>query len=132
MIQNIVHILMVLAIANPLCCCAADGLLSGDLDAAGPLCCSAATRDTSNSEHDPEQCPHRAAMDYPRLAHELKSGAAKLLEGDLAPVLLPLPESMHRLSGYLPESEGPVLRASTLRIAAGAPCLAELYCVYRI
>ena len=143
-LSKCVHILMVLAIFNPFCCCTAGVL---DLDAsdahavpAGAMhsCCHAqdsetsdapATGDSSDSDHGehPSDCPHKALKDY----------QASLEKGTTAahPVLPTFLSALFAVIDFMMAE--PVARSKhsvTLVTASQAPppSVSQVYCVYRI
>ena len=71
MFSNFVHLLMVLAIFNPFCCCTAAGLFADESEVAAiPSCCeSTGDQQSSQDQHDPENCPHKALEDFEIASH---------------------------------------------------------------
>ena len=121
---------MVLAIANPLCCCTLGGLAWGD-DAAGasaPICCGSNDKQAGSApqEHDPDACPHKASLDYPRTAqHDVKTAQWQV---DILPLLFVLHQPFK--DGF---THTPVLaNFADVRAGGYSVGLMELYCVYRI
>ena len=128
MFSNFVHLLMVLAIFNPFCCCTAAGLFAdGSEVAAIPSCCeSTGDQQSSQDQHDPENCPHKALEDFEIASH--KDAGTHNATLSLLPVLFVVRD----LLVYEPvlESTHPKMLESVL----GSPpvSLSQVYCVYRI
>jgi hypothetical protein len=131
-IRNFVQILMVVAIANPLCCCSADWLIS-EVTASTPVvssCCgggAASTEDApAKQEHDSENCPHQATKDYKLVTQqELKAGQAVV---NYAPVFFVLLD----LEIVYPSVRIISKIGETKLSVAEPPSLSQVYCVYRI
>ena len=130
---------MALAIFNPFCCCTAAGLL-GDAGATSvattvvPSCCSqglavegAGENAPAQSEHDSENCPHKAMKEYQAsVEHDVKAAHVSV---DLLPALYVLFDLMesHSPAGSV------VSRVCETSVSMGdPPSLSQMYCVYRI
>lgn len=72
MVKSVVQLLMVLAIFNPFCCCTATTFFTpDDTNISGvSSCCSvqqtaeSGPNSDTGSDHDPENCFHKALKDY--------------------------------------------------------------------
>jgi len=132
-IQNLVHILMVLAIANPLCCCTA-GLVAMDqtTPAQSSHCCASEGSDhgqmPTQPEHDTENCPHQASKEFQNISASQQELKAVQLDLALLPVLAFLYESYD-----LNPVSVPVCGLTDVTVAqAPPPELSQMYCIYRI
>lgn len=134
MISNCIHILMVLAIFNPFCCCTAAGVFGAndsDLGQSLHSCCESQKSDASangstNDEHDPADCPHQALKDYQ--ASLIKDTSASDDVSTLLPALMAVIEF------FLDEPVAQSKHAVAVATASAAPPipLSQVYCVYRI
>lgn len=128
MLSNFVHLLMVLAIFNPFCCCTAAGLFAdGSEVAAIPSCCeSTGDQQSSQDQHDPENCPHKALEDFEIASY--KDAGTHNSTFSLLPVLFVVRD----LLVYEPVVE--LTHPKMLESVLGAPpvSLSQVYCVYRI
>lgn len=130
--QNFIQILMVLAIANPLCCCSA-GLFAMDAmpQAEAHSCCSSAS-DTAKTDmpaqpaHDTENCPHQATKAFQVLAKQDVQNAS--LHVELLPALIAVLQSYDFVIEQTEFCKVSVKTASVV----GPPSITQDYCVYRI
>jgi len=125
--------MMVLAIANPLCCCSADWLLVDDsVSQQMSSCCGggeAAAADGApvKQDHDPENCPHQASKEYQQTSSHEDVKLAHL-DPSWLPVLFVLFEAYEADSHRATVSKLTESRVS----AADPPSFSQVYCVYRI
>ena len=128
MFSNFVHLLMVLAIYNPFCCCTAAGLFADDSGVAAiPSCCkSTGDQQSPQDQHDPEDCPHKALNDF-KIASNKEAGTRNSTLS-LLPVLFVVRDLL--VYELVVESTHPKVLESVL----GPPpvSLSQVYCVYRI
>lgn len=126
--------MMVIAIANPLCCCTADVFA---MDEAMPMqsssaCCSSQVgHDESQPTapaHDTENCPHQASKEFQSLSGSQQDVKTLQAHPDLLPVLAYLFETYELRPQLVSHARVSVLTASI----AAPPELSQVYCVYRI
>jgi hypothetical protein len=127
--QNFIQILMVLAIANPLCCCTA-GLFSMDAapKADAHSCCSS-TSDTAapvEPAHDSKNCPHQSTKTFQALANQDVKNAP--MHVDLLPALIAVLQSYDFVVESTEFSKVTEKTASMEK----PPSITQDYCVYRI
>lgn len=134
MISNCIHLLMVLAIFNPLCCCTAAavfGVEDAEMAQAMHSCCKSQSQDvsesgSSDSGHDPEDCPHKAVKDYQ--ASQLKDVNAKQDFVTYIPALIAVLEFIWVEPVAQPSH---TVSLATASLAPPVP-LSQVYCIYRI
>lgn len=130
--QNFIQLLMVLAIANPLCCCTI-GLFAMDAAPQADVhsCCSSAsdtakTDTPAQSQHDTENCPHQATKAFQVLAKQDVLNAS--LHWDLLPALVAVLQSYDCV---IEQTEFCKVSEKTASLV-GPPSITQDYCVYRI
>lgn len=123
---------MVLAIANPLCCCSADWLIS-EFAASAPVvssCCGGGEASSegapSQQKHDTENCPHQATKDYELVTQQ------HLNAGHMIANLAPMHFVLLEFSMVDPSVRIVAKIGETKLSVREPPSLSQVYCVYRI
>ena len=123
--------LLILGIANPLCCCSASLYSEEALgeDNALHSCCSKAGDSIPSSENseDCSDCPHKSLQSYLSPEYRDASSASPAQAG----------EAMANLAGfqfYAPGRSDAVLMDCSFKAALGPPpqLFSQLYCIYRM
>lgn len=131
MIAKCIHMLMVLAIFNPFCCCTAAVFTVDEASDKQPACCQTQrpegpTGGCSEDGHDRSNCRHQALKEYP-ISLE-KDSSAKHDLAILLPALLAIIQFMQA------EPDAQSLQTISLVTVSNAPPLSllQVNCVYRI
>lgn len=126
---------MVIAVANPLCCCTADVFAMDEalpMQSTAASCCSSHDAgdktDSTAPVHDTENCPHQASKEFQSIAASQQDVKTLQAHAELLPVLAYLFETYELRSQRVSHTRVSDLTASI----AAPPEISQVYCVYRI
>lgn len=132
MLVKFLQCLVMVALANPFCCCTAELLAPAQVTAGEAHgCCTSEVPEPgsmprSDSDHKPGECPHQLTRDHQQSGQQDVQAVQAVT--DFVPLLLARIEFQSaNLSG------GRVLPLGEVKAPKGSPpSFSQLYCVYRI